>query len=66
MVGVADRKLQCEACGEPFVYAEAEWTEDERLGLPAPRVCSSCHQKRRAARAAERAAKRPRRGRFRR
>ena len=59
-----DRKLQCEVCGEPFIYAEAEWTEDERRGLPPPRLCSSCHQKRRAARAAERAAKRPRRRRF--
>ncbi len=61
-----DRELQCEVCEEPFVYAEAEWTEDERLGFPPPRLCPSCHQKRRAARAAERAAKRPRRRHFRR
>ena len=53
-------------CEEPFIYAEAEWTEDERQGFSAPRLCSSCDAERRAAKAAERAAKRPRRKYFRR
>jgi hypothetical protein len=61
-----DRQLLCDVCGQPFVYAEAEWAKDERLGYPPPRLCSACRQQRNAARAAERAAKRPRRRYFRR
>jgi len=48
------------------MYAQAEWTEDERRGFPPPRLCPSCRQKRSAVRAAERAKKRPRRRYFRR
>jgi len=63
---MADRELICEECEQPFVYTEAEWTADERQGFPPPRLCPSCTQQRNIARAAKRAAKPPRRRRFRR
>jgi len=59
-----DVELVCEFCGHGFVYPAAEQAADSRLGYPQPRGCQSCLQKRRAAGAAKRAAKRPRTRRF--
>ena len=63
---MADRQLICEVCEQPFAYAEAEWTEDERQGFPAPRLCQNCMRQRSSVRAAKRAAKPVRRRNFRR
>jgi hypothetical protein len=63
---MADRQLICEVCEQPFTYTEAEWTEDERQGFPAPRLCRSCTQQRNSVRAAKRASRPIRRRNFRR
>ena len=59
-----DQELICEVCGQAFTYTVAEQTADNRAGYPPPRACRACLQQRRAAGAAKRAAKRPRRRRF--
>lgn len=61
-----DRELICEGCQRPFVYSTAEQARDERMGYPVPRACPDCVRQRRAAGAAKRAAKRPRKKYFRR
>jgi hypothetical protein len=61
-----DQELSCEVCGEAFAYSSAEQVADEQAGYPPPRACPACLQQRRAARAAKREAKRPRRRRVRR
>ena len=61
-----DREMTCEACQATFVYAEAEQARDYEMGYPAPRCCLPCLRQRRAAGAAARAAKRPRKRYFRR
>lgn len=66
MVEGTDREIVCEACEQPFVYSQQEQSRDGQFGYPAPRVCPDCSRQRRAAGAAERAAKRPRRRNFRR
>ena len=61
-----DQELTCEACQKPFIYSAAEHARDERSAYPPPRLCPDCLRQRRGAKAAERAARRPRRKYFRR
>ena len=56
-----DVEIVCEVCGQPFVYSAAEQAADNRRGYPPPRGCPPCVRQHRAANAAKRAAKRPRR-----
>lgn len=59
-----DIMVVCQFCGQEFVYSAAEQAVDTREGYPPPRSCQSCLQQRRAAGAAKRAAKRPRKRRY--
>ena len=66
MVAPADQELVCELCGETFTYSVREQVRDRQMGYPAPRACDSCLRQRRAAAAAKRAARRPRKRPYRR
>ena len=66
MVEGAGQVVTCEACGETFLYSDAERARDERVGYPPPRACPPCVRQKRAAGQAKRAARQPRRRNFRR
>jgi len=66
LVVMPDVEIDCQFCGEKFVYSAAEQAADERAGYPPPMACQPCLRQRRAAGAAKRAAKRPRGRRYRR